>query len=197
MDLVGIKIDLNIGPQQADNCHGRHAKELVVLHETVSRNYSGLGDVRSISEYLDNRDWGIHCITDNDGNLAWAHGMGTCVFYHTASGGHEINTRSVGIEQISRVMLDYTSRLKRLQVWLGMTKELQATAEALAICNLVHGIPLRYSDGTRPGVTTHWQITQTYNVIGGHVDCYPYHLGGYYPVLRVIKMAQDVVDGLI
>lgn len=192
MAKLGPKLhtNLNIGPEQADNCHGRNRKSLIVLHETVSPNHKGLSDIRSISGFLDNKQYGIHGLTDDDGNIAWAHGCGTCVFWHTSSGRGMVNTRGIGIEQISRVMLDFKSRAARIKAWLHMNKELNATAKLVAAISRVHGIPLVDSNGSRPGITTHWEVTKTYNIVGGHVDCWPVHRGGYYPKLLVIKLAK-------
>jgi hypothetical protein len=185
-----LKIDLNIGPAQADNCHGRVPhKSLIVLHETVSPQYPGLADIRGVSSFLDAEDYGIHGITDNDGHIAYAKGYGRCIFYHAASGNGMVNTRGIGIEQISRVMLDYRDRPSRIRAWLHMEKELNATAKLMAAISNTHGIPLVDSNAAHPGVTTHWEVTHTYGVVGGHTDCWPSHLGGYYPKRLVIKLA--------
>lgn len=181
---------INIGPEQADNCHGRHSKSLIVLHETVSGQIPGSRDIRSISNYLDNKDYGIHGVVDNESNIAYAKGCGTCIFYHTSSGRGMVNTRGIGIEQISRVMLDFRSRAARIKAWLHMEKELNATAKLVAAISNTHGIPLHDSNGSRPGITTHWEVTHTYGIAGGHVDCWPTHLGGYYPKRLLIKLAK-------
>lgn len=185
-----LKINLNIARDQADNVHGTHRKELIVLHETVSPNYPGLGDVRQVSQYLDNKNYGIHGITDADGNIAWALGLGQAIFYHTQSGSGMVNSRGIGIEQVSRVMLDFRSRYAQWQGWLHLKKELNATAKLMACIARAHEIPLVSSDGRKPGVTTHYEVTKTYGITGGHVDCYPRHLGGYYPKLLVISLAR-------
>lgn len=186
-----LKINLDIGQQQADNCHGRVGhKSLIVLHETVSENYRGLGDVRAVSEFLDAENYGIHGVTDNDGNIAYARGYGRCIFYHAESGSGMVNTRGIGIEQISRVMLDYRSRAAMIQAWLHMKPELNATAKLVAAIARTHQIPLVDSNAVHSGVTTHWEVTHTYGIAGGHVDCWPTHLGGYYPKLMVIGLAK-------
>lgn len=186
-----LRISLDIGQQQTRHAHGRAAhKSLIVLHETVSKNYKGLSDVRAVSSFLGTEDYGIHGITDDDGNIAWARGCGRCIFYHAQSGRGMVNTRGIGIEQISRVMVDYKSRAKRIQAWLHMNRELNATAKLVAAISNTHGIPLVDSNGSLPGVTTHYEVTKTYGVAGGHTDCWPTHLGGYYPKRLVIKLAK-------
>ncbi len=192
--MLKLKIDLNIASVQKDNVHGTHKKEGVVLHETVSSNYKGLDDVRSVSQYLDNKDYGIHGITDADGNIAWSLGLGQSIFYHTLSQGNKgsgnVNTRFIGIEQVSRVMLDYKTRAARIKAWLHMDKEINATAKLVAAAARAHNFPIQDSDGSRPGVTTHWEVTMRYGVSGGHVDCWPVNHGGYFPKALIIKLAK-------
>jgi hypothetical protein len=165
-------------------------KSLIVLHETVSPNYSGLKDIKQVSEYLGTEHYGIHGITDADGNIAWALGEGNAIFYHTASGSGGVNTRGIGIEQVSRVMLDYKSTAARIKAWLHMDKELNATAKLIACIARAHNIPIVSSPGTHAGITTHYEVTKIYNVAGGHVDCWPIKAGGYYPKDRVIALAK-------
>lgn len=191
-----LHLDLNIAEQQRDNVHGMHSKIGVVLHETVSANYKGLGDIRSVSNFLDAEDYGIHGITDADGNKAWSYGLGKAVFYHTASRGRKgvgvANTNFVGIEQVSRVMLDHHDRGSRIKAWLGMNAEINATAQLIACCARAHGFEIKDNPGNSelPGVTTHWEITNYYDVPGGHVDCWPSHRGGYYPKRLIIRRAK-------
>lgn len=190
MNLGKIKGVLDIGPEQADNCHDRTKdKDIIVLHETVSPDYVGWKDIRGVSEYLDNKDYGIHGITDKEGHIAWAYNCGTCTFYHTASGAGFINTRGIGIELVSNIMLTEKDNTKRWQWWWSRNAQIDATAQLIAWISRTHKIPLVYTVGRKPGITTHWQITQTFNVVGGHVDCWPRHLGGYFPVQRIIARA--------
>ena len=186
-----LTIDYNLYKDQHTHAHGYSPKSLIVLHETVSPNYPGLSDIKSVSSFLGTEDYGIHGITDSDGNIAWAVGLGAAIFYHTASGptGY-VNTRSMGIEQISRVMLDYRSQKDRIAAWLHMNKELNATAKLIACAARVHSVPLVSSYGVKPGITTHYEVTKNFNVVGGHTDCWPVHLGGYYPKLLVIELAK-------
>lgn len=189
-----LKIAYDMAAAQADNVHGRHDKDLITLHETVSANYAGLADIRAVSDYLDTLDYGMHGITDADGNIAWALGLGTAIFYHTDSSGSKgegrVNTRGIGIEQISRVMLDYRDNARRRDWWLHQNKMMNATGKLIACIARAHDIPLVASDGTKPGVTTHWLVTHTFGVQGGHTDCWPVNNGGYYPLSAQIALAK-------
>lgn len=185
-----LNIDINIANTQRPHVHGHAAKSLIVLHETVSANYEGIKDIIAVSNFLGREDYGIHGITDNDGNIAWAKGLGDAIFYHTASGSGGVNTRGIGIEQISRVMLDYKTRAAQAKAWLHMSTELNATAKLVACAARAHSIPLVSSNGKFPGITTHYEVTKTYNVSGGHTDCWPVKLGGYYPKEMVIILAK-------
>ncbi len=190
-----LRIDLDIGAAQLDNCHGRSAlKDMVVLHETISPDYPGLADIRGVSEYLDQKDYGIHAIADADGNLAWAKGLRRCTFYHTASSGSygsgNVNTRSIGIELVSRIPSDFNTNASRFAAWWKRRKQLDKAALLIAWLSKQEPIPLDWSDGSEPGVTTHWQVTKRYGVPGGHTDCWPRHLGGYFPAMYVIHRAR-------
>lgn len=194
MNLGKIANVLNIGPEQADNVHGRHDKDMIVLHETVSPDYVGWADVRGISNYLDAKDYGIHGITDKEGHIAWAWGQGNAIFWHTASSGKygngNVNTRSMGIELISNVMITYSDNTTRWKWWWARSAQIDATAKLVAWASRIHRIPLKISDGSYPGITTHWQVTKRFGVYGGHVDCWPRHLGGYFPLLRTLERAK-------
>lgn len=192
MKIGNLTNVLDIGPEQADNVHGRNKKSLVVLHETVSPDYIGWADVKQTSAYLDNKDYGIHGVIDLEGHTAWAYGLGNAIFYHTASNGGLVNTRGIGIELVSRVMLTESDNYKRWKIWWNRNKQIEATAQLLKWISETHKIPLVVSDGTKPGITTHWQVTKTYGVAGGHVDCWPRHLGGYFPLLRIVARANQI-----
>lgn len=194
-----LKIDLDIGPEQADNAHGKAVKDQIVLHETVSAQArNSLADIRAVSRFLDNTDnpkLGIHAICDDDGFIAWARTHWNDIFYHTASSGAagngHTNTRAIGIELISRVMLDHTTQAARLKAWLMMDKEVNACAKLIAaICNSHPSIPLADSAGRSPGVTTHWEVTHNFLVPGGHTDCWPVHQGGYFPKGKILTLAK-------
>lgn len=194
MKLGKIDNVLNIGPEQADNVHGWHEKSLIVLHETVSSDKAGWGDVREISSYLDNKDYGIHGITDAEGHVAWAYQYGKAIFYHATSAGSRgnglVNTRGIGIENISKVMLLAHDNATRYQLWWQRQKELAAIAQLCATVARFHNIPLVSSDSSVPGITTHWEVTQRWGVAGGHTDCWPKSKGGYFPKGRVITLAK-------
>lgn len=182
---------LNTAPMMKPHVHGRHDKDLVVLHETVSANVPGIADLVAVETYLAAKGYGIHGMTDNDGHIAWALGLGNAIFWH--AGG--VNERSIGIEQVSDVMVKATANAARAKLWEQMEKELDATARLLAHLHTVWGIPLHYSDGDHPGVTSHWSVSQHHPESDGHTDCWPIHLGGYYPALEVIANAK-VIAGL-
>ena len=180
----------------ADDVHGFAQKDMIVLHETVSGDVPGTADLLANAKYLDNAGLGVQGLTDADGKVALAKSYEDAILYHAASTGSKgeghINTRSIGIEQVSRVMIDLKDNDSRWERWMGRAKEIEATARLVAYLSHKHGIPLRYSDAKHPGVTTHWQVSQTFGVYGGHTDCWPRHLGGYYPALRVIYRARQI-----
>jgi len=185
---------LNIGPEQADNVHGYHDKSLIVLHETVSPDIQGWDDVKSVSKFLDNEDYGIHAIIDYEGNVAVAYKYGKAIFYHATSSGTKgngmVNTRGIGIELVSRVMLDKPTMAQRYQAWWGRQKQLEAAAKLVAIYSGFQGVPLINSDSSGPGLTTHFEVTHRWGVTGGHTDCWPKALGGYFPKGRVLLRAK-------
>lgn len=162
-----------------DHVHGYHDKDLVVLHETVSSDAPGLKDIWAVERYLAGKDYGVHGMTDLEGNIAWAAGLGRAIFWHC--GG--VNSRSIGIEQVSSGNLGP-------RFWLLRDAELRATAKLLAAIHNTWGVPLEFSDGHSPGVTGHWCVSQWSPASEGHRDVHPRHLGGNYPILSVIKVAQ-------
>lgn len=180
----------NIAAEMKPHVHGRHAKDLIVLHETVSPNVKGLADEQSVADYLAGKDYGIHGITDADGNICWALGLGDAIFYQ--AGG--VNERSIGIEQVSKVMELTPDNTRRHEIWEALKGEIHATALLVARLHVTWAIPLVYSDGDHPGVTSHWSVSQHHPESEGHTDCWPYHLGGYYPALEVIDLARTLVD---
>jgi N-acetylmuramoyl-L-alanine amidase len=193
--LGKMKIDLDIGPDQADNCHGRSdGKDILVFHETVSPDYKGLADIRGVSNYLDEKDYGIHSIIDLEAHFAWAFGYRTCIFYHTLSSGTKgngnVNTRGIGLELISNVMTRSPDNRVRRAIWATRKAQLRKAAKLAATLNSQIDLPLKYSDGSQPGITTHWEVTHRFGVPGGHVDCWPVHRGGYFPIMEVIYMAR-------
>jgi hypothetical protein len=184
--MARLHIDLNTTRLLQKHVHGFHKKDVVVLHETVSGDVKGISDVKGIANYLASKDYGIHGITDSEGYIAWAKGLGRAVFWQ--AGGD--NERSIGIEQVSNVMLRSPSNAVRRKIWVARNKQLRATAKLLAAISKAHGIPLVYSDGRHPGITSHWSVSQWAPQSEGHTDCWPVHLGGYYPALEVIQLAR-------
>lgn len=169
------------------HCHGRAPKTLAVLHETVSPDYPGWVDVDGVEAYLASKDYGIHGVIDLEGHVAWALGLGTCIFWQ-AKGA---NTQSIGIEQVSDIPNAIASRRKAL--WALRDPQLRATAKVLACWHNVDpkNHPLVYSYNAKtPGVCSHWDVTQGWQDGSGHWDCWPAHRGGYYPILSVINVAR-------
>ena len=97
-----LKTQFNSHKLLLPHAHGRHPKDLIVLHETVSHDVPGLSDIMGVEQYLAAKDYGIHGCVDKEGNIAWAYGLGNAIFWQC--GG--VNERSVGIEQVSYVMVD-------------------------------------------------------------------------------------------
>jgi hypothetical protein len=169
-----------------DHAHGFHNKDLIVLHETVSGDIPGWKDIDSIESYLASKDYGIHGMTDAEGNIAWAYGLGKAIFWQ--AGG--VNERSVGIEQVSNIMLRSPSNAVRRKLWVARNKQLRATAKLVAAISYTHKIPLVASDGTKPGVTSHWDVSQHFAASDGHTDCWPVNKKGYFPLNEVIWLAR-------
>lgn len=165
-----------------EHVHGHAHKDMVVLHETVSPDAPGLKDIIAIEAYLASKDFGIHGMTDAEGNIAWAGGYGNAILWQ--AGG--VNSRSVGIEQVSRAPYPPNA----LSYWINRPKQLRATAHLLAAIHNTWDIPLVYSDGLTPGVCGHWNVSQHFPQSEGHIDVWPRHKGGNYPLLSVIKLAK-------
>src|SRR3954468_6285664 len=108
--------------------HGLAGKDLIVLHETVSGDIPGWKDINNVESFLAAKDYGIHGMTDLEGHIAWAHGLGNAIFWQ--AGG--VNARSIGIEQVSNVMLKSPSNAVRRSIWVARTKQLRATAKLIA-----------------------------------------------------------------
>lgn len=175
----------NIHDQMADCTHGFHNKSLAVLHETISADIPGWQDIDNNAGYLDRLDYGMHGLTDAEGHIAWANGLGKAIFWQ-ARGRNEIG---IGIEQVSNVMLRSPDNRVRRAIWVAREPQLRATAKLLACISRAHDIPLRYDPDANRGVCSHWDVSQATGEVGGHWDCKPYHRGGYYPMKMVISMA--------
>lgn len=176
----------NTTPLMLPHVHGRNPKDLIVLHETVSKDIPGWKDIDSVETFLAAKDYGIHGMTDAEGHKAWARGCGNAVFWQC--GG--VNERSIGIEQVSNIMLRSPKNKVRRTLWVARNAQLHATAKMVAAIADVHDIPLVYSDGHHPGVTSHWSVSQWATASEGHTDCWPVHKGGYYPMYEVLYLAR-------
>jgi hypothetical protein len=183
-----ISLDFNSASLMRNHVHGYSAKDMAVLHETVSPDIVGMADIVGVEKYLASKDYGIHGMTDLEGHKAWARGLGSAIFWQC--GG--VNERSIGIEQVSRVMLQAPTNALRRKLWVLRNKQLRATAKLLACWHnsdqKKH--PLVYSNGLVPGVTSHWDVSQHFPASDGHTDCWPAHKGGYYPILEVVQLAK-------
>lgn len=192
-----VKVDLNIAPLMRPVAHGVHPKDMVVLHETVSGDYKGTSDLLAVARYMPHNGLGIHGIIDAEGFLAWAVFMETAILWQCSSTdahgvSHGVNSRSLGIELVSNVMQKYPDRQRRFEWWWARSAQLEKTAKVLAYLHRTHKIPLRISDGDAPGVTTHYNVSKTFAVPGGHTDAWPRQDGGYFPLLRVIYRARQL-----
>jgi len=182
-----LRITYNSAKLLAHHVQGFSGKDVVVLHETVSGDAPGLSDITAVENYLASKDYGIHGMTDEEGNVAWALGLGDAIFWQ--AGG--VNSRSIGIEQVSRVMRDAKTNAGRRILWNRRKKQLRATAKMIACIARSHpAVKLVYSDGDHPGVTSHWDVSQHHPESEGHTDCWPTHKGGYFPILYVIRWAR-------
>lgn len=189
-----IKI-INTHDLMEPHVHGYHEKDLFVLHETVSKDVPGISDIMSVEKYLADKDYGIHGMTDLEGNIAWALGLGNAIFWQ--AGG--VNERSAGCEQVSYIpyliQKGYITLAHAAQLWNARTLQLNATGRLIAAWHNVspQDRPLAYSNGTMPGITSHWDVSQHFPASEGHTDCWPIHRGGYFPLLKVIQLAKNYV----
>jgi hypothetical protein len=194
MYVARPSVQVNLAPYFKGEEQDARAKSLFVCHETVSYNVHGLTDIAGVAKYMDSVNYEIHGIIDMEGNSGWCYDpLG--VYDHCASNGGMVNTRSIGFELVSEVPFMKTLALKR-EAWDPegpRKKQLDKLARWVAWLHKKQGIPLTYSDGTRPGITTHWSVSQSYNVPGGHTDCWPLQKGGYFPVNYVIYKARQIV----
>lgn len=188
------KVDVDLGPLFASESRGRAVKELIVCHETISPDAPGVSDIVNPMRYMDGAGLEVHGCIDRDGNSGWA-GDAKAIFDHAGSrgvrGDGRVNTRSVGFELVSRIPLEPSPL--RLPAWLKRRKQLDKLAHWCAWLHQEEDIPLRYSDASRAGITTHWDVSRTYGVPHGHWDCWPKHKGGHFPVLYVVQKARNIV----
>lgn len=186
------RVAVDLRPYFGDEERFHSNKELIVLHETVSYNRAGVGDIKSVAAFMDSRQLEIHGILDLDGNSAWCYDP-RAVYDHAASGGGNVNTRSIGFELVSEIPL--LPSPVRFRTWWARRKQLDLAARWIAHLHFDQGIPVRYSRGDRPGITTHWNVSQTYLGGHGHWDCWPRHEGGHFPLHYVIRRAEQYVRG--
>lgn len=177
----------------ASHNHGHSVKHHLVLHETVTPDIVGLVDIWSVASSLAKRDYGIHGMTDKEGHIAHAYGLGEAIFYH--AGG--LNTTSCGLEQVSLIPALIQNKTitkdQAWKMWLARSAQLVATAKYISAWHNTDpkNRPLRRSNGTEKswGVCSHWDVSQHYAASDGHWDCQPHDKGGHYPLAHVIAMA--------
>lgn len=176
----------------ASDVHGTSDKDLLVLHETVSPDIKGMGDINGVVAYLDKIGYGIHGMVDKEGHKAWAYGLGEAIFYH--AGG--VNTRSCGIELVSLIPAMIEKRIitkeQGWNMWLDRRAQLVSTAQMISAWHNTdpRRRPLKRSNGNQPGVCSHWDVSQRHTESLGHWDCQPHDKGGHFPLGHVIEMAQ-------
>lgn len=167
--------------------NGYHEKDMLVFHETISHDEKGLEDITGVENYLAAKGYGIHGMVDSEGNVAWAKTLGKAIFWQCEG----VNERSEGIELVSFIPSQYKTNLARRNHWNERIKQLDTAAKLAACIHRAHPhIPLVYSKGITPGITTHWNVTKALNIAGGHTDCFPVNEGGYFPLLNVIELAK-------
>ena len=165
-------------------------KSIIVIHETVSHDHSGLSDIKSIASYLGSKGLGIHLIVDQEGKSGYSFDEGA--IYAHARGN---NTDTIGIELISFIPALRLTPWKRFRIWLSRERQLHKAARWCAYYSDRHGFPLRYSGGKVPGITSHYDISIVNNVSGGHWDAKPKHKGGHCPIKRLVKLAKLYKSG--
>lgn len=158
--------------------HGVSAKRYVVLHQTISPDYSGVKDIAGVGIYLKHVGYAIHCIVDKDGNSAAVSPAAEKNVYYHCQG---LNQTSIGIEQVS-----YKTGEKGY--WWKRPKQLHKVARWLAYYSKEHGIVLQHDPRLvlGSGVVGHADVTKALGISGGHTDCqWP-----NYPIKFVIQLAK-------
>lgn len=191
MKLKRPHVDVDLSPFFEAEEPRTAVKDLIVCHETVSYNRVGLGDITGVAAYMDSRQLEIHGIIDIEGHAAWSVNDQRRVYDHALGGN--TNTRSVGFELVSEIPFLKTGVLRR-EAWQARKRrrQLDKLAEWCAWLHVTEGIPLRYSDASQPGITSHWDVSRTYLGAHGHWDCWPIHKGGHFPILYVVRKAQQI-----
>lgn len=190
------KVDVDLRPFFLDEARGHQRKSMIVLHETVSHDKPGLGDITAPAAFLDATGLEIHGIIDAEAHSGWCYDR-EAIYDHTASGNCGVNSKSVGFEQVSDIPMLATNA-ERKKAWDPRgprRKQLLKVAEWCAWLHFSEGVPLRYSNGAEPGITSHWSVSRTCLGGDGHWDCHPVHEGGHYPILYVIRKAQQIAEG--
>lgn len=191
-------VETNLSPFFGNEERGHADKSLIVLHETVSPNKPGLSDILSVAAFMDSNGLEVHGIIDKEGNSGWTYDR-KAIYDHAASGRGNVNTRSVGFELVSEIPLLPTNAQRRA-AWLADDRKRQLDEVALwcAWLSTKEDIPLRFSLGEVPGITTHYNVSRTFGIEGGHWDCKPIHspFGGHFPVLYVVNKARQLREGI-
>lgn len=177
------RVDVDLRPYIRSN-HGSRAKDMIVLHETVSYNKPGLGDIKGVAAYMNSKGYGIHGIIDKDANSGWLYDPDR-VIWHVAGG----NYQAIGFELVSEIPM-MKGNILRFRAWWKRKRQLDKAAKWIAYLSKAEGIPIRFSNGGEPGVTSHWNVSRAAGIAGGHWDCWPKHQGGYFPMMYVIRKAQ-------
>lgn len=172
--------------------HDSHPKSMFVCHETITKDALGWGDITSVLSGLKAEGYGIQGMTDLEGHKAWTVGHSDWTLYHT--GG--VNSIAVGVENVSIIpILIQHHNLTKDQAherWLTRTKQLDALAFLMAGWHNADRKrhPLTRSDGLKPGICSHWDVSQHHAASQGHWDCWPWDKGGHFPLAHVIEMAK-------
>jgi hypothetical protein len=190
-----FKIDYNMHDLMLSAVHGYHDKELLVYHETVSKDIAGMADIKANATYLDNIDYGLYGIIDREGNNGVAFNLGRAIFY--VQGGE--NERGIGIELVSPIPTLLQQRAitkdEAYELWNARKAQLDELAKLSACLCRAHGIPVHYTDDcTKDGITAHWNVSQKHSASQGHTDCWPRHEGGYFPMLYVTAKTKRYFD---
>lgn len=166
------RVDVNL----KYDAHGYADKRLIVLHQTISADAHGLSDIQNVGHYLDVIGYGIHVITDVDGNSAAVSQPDERAIYWHVQGANE---ESIGIEQVSYKTGDP-------KYWWKRAKQLHKAARWIAYLSKQHGIPIVYDPSAQHGVCGHADVTKAKGIVGGHTDCqYP-----NYPTKWVVRQAR-------
>lgn len=190
-------VNFNSHDLMVHQAHGMSHKDQIILHETVSPDLKGLGDIIGVEKYLAEVGYGIPGMTDEEGLSAWAFNLGLGVFWQCAGG--TANLRGVGIENVSNIPAQVekggfskTAIALATKAWAARQTQLDEIAKMCAAIHRTHpSIPLKVSEGKLPGVTTHYNVTHAYGLVGGHWDCWPIRDGGYFPHSDVVDAAKS------